>query len=415
MAENGLQECFAERIGGRQFGRDDRIYKFEKIKRAKVAARKAQPDVALIDMGVGEPDDMAFPEVVAALSEEAAKWENRTYTDNGIMPFRLAVRDYMRDVYGVELDAATEICHSVGSKSALSLIPACFIDPGDASILTTPGYPVMGTWTDYLGGRVIRMPITPENAFFPELEQLGASERAQAKLLYLNYPNNPTGAAASVEALERAVAFAQENQILIVYDAAYGALRFDGVPHSILAIRGAKDIAIELHSMSKGFNMTGWRLGWVCGNPNAVAAFAHVKDNCDSGQFAAIQLASATALNMHARITPLICAKYKRRLDALAGILCESGFNASCPDGSFFLYTAAPTGTTDGEEFENGEAFSQWLIRTKLISTVPWDDAGHFVRFSATFAASSKDDEARVLGDIRRRLSDVEFIFSDGV
>jgi len=145
MSDTYLQNLFAGRIGGDRFGKDTTIYKFEKIKRAKTVAMAAHPDIELIDMGVGEPDDMAFPEVVSALNAEAARWENRTYADNGIAEFNEAVSTYMAELYGVELDSETQVCHSIGSKSALSLLPACFINPGDAAVMTVPGYPVMGT------------------------------------------------------------------------------------------------------------------------------------------------------------------------------------------------------------------------------------------------------------------------------
>ena len=161
MAESFLQSNFANRIGGDQFGKDTKIYKFEKIKRAKRAAMAENPGVELIDMGVGEPDDMAFPPVVNAMKSEVEKWENRIYADNGCADFKAAAARYMKALYGVELDPDTEICHSIGSKSSLSLLPSCFINPGDIALLTIPGYPVMGTWTKYLGGEVINLPWIP--------------------------------------------------------------------------------------------------------------------------------------------------------------------------------------------------------------------------------------------------------------
>ncbi len=411
MAESFLQENFAERIGGNRFGKDDTIYKFEKIKRAKRAAMAAHPDVELIDMGVGEPDEPAFPTVVETLTAEAGKPENRFYTDNGIAAFRDAVVRYMRRIYNVALDPDKQINHTIGSKSALSLLPACFINPGDISIMTIPGYPVLGTWTKYLGGDIVNLPLTKENGFFPQLDTLTADQRQRAKLLYLNYPNNPTGASAAPEQFKAAVGFCLENRILIVSDAPYAPLNFAGAPLSILTIPGAMDCAIELHSMSKGFNMTGWRLGWACGNDRAVAAFANVKDNADSGQFAGIQLAAAAGLEEAEEITPKICEKYSRRLGALADILSQVGFDAKKPEGSFYMYVEIPKAAQDGTTFETAEAFSQWLITEKLISTVPWDDAGHFVRFSATFEAQNADDETRVLNEVKSRLSDVAFVF----
>ena len=411
MADSYLQEMFAERIGGKQFGKDTTIYKFEKIKRAKAAARKARPGVELIDMGVGEPDDKAFPEVVAALAEEADKIDNRFYADNGCMEFRQAVVSYMRELYGVELDAETEVVHSIGSKSALSLLPTCFINPGDITVMTVPGYPVMGTWTQYLGGEVVNLPLLKENGFLPCLESLTADQRRRCKLIYLNYPNNPTGASATPEFYDRAIAFARENNILLVLDAPYAPLNFKGAPLSILSRPGGKDVAVELHSMSKGFNMTGWRLGWVCGSAAAVKAFATVKDNADSGQFLAIQKAAAKALANQRAITPKICEKYRRRLAALVATLRELGFDAAMPEGSFYLYVAIPKGVKGGVRFANAEEFSRWMIMEKLISTVPWDDVGHFVRFSATFVAPTLSEEQRVLAEVKTRLADSVFEF----
>lgn len=406
-----LQELFAERIGGRMFGKDTAIYKFEKIKRAKRAAVAAHPEIPLIDMGVGEPDEMAFPMVVEALHAEAAKKENRFYADNGCAEFKQAVSDYMKGLYGVELDPATEINHSMGSKSALSLLPVCFINPGDVSLMTSPGYGVMGTWTQYLGGRVVKMPLTRDNGFLPDFSQVSEEDRRAAKLVYLNYPNNPTGAVATPEFYDAAIAFAKEIHALLVVDAAYAPLNFRGKPLSVFSRPGAKDVAVELHSMSKGFNMTGWRLGWVCGNASAVKAFATVKDNADSGQFLAIQKAAALALQAQEEITPRINEKYLRRLTALTNTLRKLGFQADVPQGSFYLYVGIPKGTADGMKFDSAEEFSQWLIADKLISTVPWDDAGHFVRFSATFEASDVEEEAKVLQEVERRLATSKFLF----
>ncbi|MCK4981675.1 MAG: aminotransferase class I/II-fold pyridoxal phosphate-dependent enzyme, partial [Victivallaceae bacterium] len=266
MKESFLQENFAERVGGNKFGKDTTIYKFEKIKRAKRAAQTAKPNVKLIDMGVGEPDEAAFPEVIEALTKEVKVWENRTYTDNGINEFTHAAGKYMKELYNVDINPETEIVHAIGSKSALSLLPACFINPGDICIMTVPGYPVMGTWTKYFQGEVVNLPLLEENGFMPDIDSLTADQRKRAKLLYLNYPNNPTGASATEEFFTKVVDFARNNNILIISDAAYAPLNFTGKPLSILSIPGAKDVAVELHSMSKGFNMTGWRLSWVCGN-----------------------------------------------------------------------------------------------------------------------------------------------------
>jgi LL-diaminopimelate aminotransferase len=232
-------------------------------------------------------------------------------------------------------------------------------------------------------------------------------------MMVLNYPNNPTGASATREFYLKALEFAKTNDLIIVQDAAYASLIFNGEPQSILQVEGAKDVAVELHSLSKSYNMTGWRIGFVAGNPLIVKAYGDMKDNSDSGQFLAIQKAGAAALE-HPEITEAIAAKYSRRMDHLVEILGASGFNATKPEGSFFLYVAAPKSATlagETETFENGEAFSQWLITNELISTVPWDDCGHFVRFSVTFAADGLEGEAAILKEIGTRLAKYQFEF----
>ncbi|MEI6565424.1 MAG: LL-diaminopimelate aminotransferase [Verrucomicrobiota bacterium] len=415
MSESYIQNLFAERIGGRQYGKSTAIYKFEKIKRAKRAAMAAHPGAEIIDMGVGEPDEMAFPEVVETLAAEARKPENRGYADNGDSVLKQAAARYMERVCGVPgIDPETEVMHSIGSKAALSILPAALINPGDYVLMTTPGYPVFGTHAKYYGGLVHNLPLTSENQFLPDLDSIPAEILSKAKVLVLNYPNNPTGASATAAFFSKVVEFARRNNIVVIHDAAYAALVFEGRPLSFLATPGAKDVGIELHSASKTFNMTGWRCGFVTGNPLLVKAYGDVKDNTDSGQFLAIQHATAYGLE-HPEITEKISAKYSRRMDGLVETLVAAGFNARKPKGSFFLYVKAPRAAVkkDGTriEFRNGEEISQWLITEKLISTVPWDDAGSYLRFSVTFVAKSDADEGRILKEIAARLGDVWFEF----
>ena len=410
--ENYIQQMFAERIGGANYGKGTEIYKFEKIKRAKKAAKAEHPDVELIDMGVGEPDEMADAGIVAKLAEEAAKSENRGYADNGIQEFKEAAAQYLKNVFGVDgIDADTEIIHSIGAKPALAMLPSCFINPGDVTIMTVPGYPIMGTHTKYLGGEIYNVKLTKENNFLPDLDSIPEDIRSRAKLLYLNYPNNPTGASATIEFFNKIVDFAKTYGIVVVHDAPYAALTYDGMkPFSFLSVPGAKEVGVEIHSLSKSYNMTGWRIGFVAGNSLIVRAFGDVKDNNDSGQFIAIQKAGIFGLE-HPEITEKIAEKYSRRHNMLVQALNEVGFHAEKPKGSFFLYIEAPKGIKDGQRFETAEDFSQYLIREKLISTVPWDDAGRFVRFSVTFIAQGLEEEKRVIDEIKRRLTDVEFEF----
>ena len=415
MSESYMQSLFAERIGGRSYGKGAQIYKFEKIKRAKRAAMAAHPDVELIDMGVGEPDEMAFPESVRALCEEVAKPDNRGYADNGGPEFKQAATRWMDRVCGVSgIDPDKEVLHSIGSKGALTILPACFVNPGDVVLMTVPGYPVFGTHAKYYGGEVVNLPLTEQNHFLPDLGSVPVDKLKRTKALVLNYPNNPTGASATPEFFADVVRFARKHNLIVIHDAAYAALVFEGRPLSFLATPGAKDVGVELHSMSKGFNMTGWRLGFVTGNELIVRAYGDVKDNSDSGQFLAIQKACAYTLG-HPEITQKIAAKYSRRMDQLVACLNKLGFKATKPKGSFFLYVRAPKAVIGHDahrtEFKTAEDASQWLITETLISTVPWDDVGAYLRFSVTFLAKGKEDERRVVDEIHRRLGDVKFEF----
>jgi LL-diaminopimelate aminotransferase len=416
--ESYIQNLFAERIGGKKFGKEDVIYKFEKIKRAKQEAMKRHPNVELIDMGVGEPDEMADMEVIEVLCEEAKKWENRGYADNGIQELKDAVPPYMEKVYGVkDIDPVNEVIHSMGSKPALAYITSAFINPGDVTLMTVPGYPVTATHTKWYGGEVYNLPLLEENDFLPDLESIPEDIKKRAKILYLNYPNNPTGAQATKKFYKEVVDFAFENEVIVVQDAAYGALVYDGKPLSFLSVKDAKEVGVEIHSFSKAYNMTGWRLAFLVGNELIIKAFATVKDNFDSGQFIPIQKAGIYCLQ-HPEITERVRQKYERRLRKMVKILNEVGFNARMPGGTFYLYVKSPK-RANGIEFETAEDFSQYLIKEKLISTVPWDDAGHFLRLAACFVAKDENGnptteekyEDAVLEEFKRRLEGMEFEF----
>lgn len=410
--ESFIQSLIAERIGGSSFGKDNKIYKFEKIKRAKREAAAKNPNAELIDLGVGEPDEKAFDSVINSLKAEAGRPENRGYADNGIIEFKRAAASYLEDVYGVSnINPETEIIHSIGSKPALAMLPSAFINPGDTAIMTVPGYPVLGDHARWYGGQVYSCPLVKKNGFLPDLDAIPIEVRARAKLMVLNYPNNPTGATANESFYKEAIDFAKENKILIVQDSAYSALVYGySKPLAFLSVPGAKEVGIEIFSLSKAFNMTGWRLAFVAGNELAVHAYGNVKDNCDSGQFKAIQKAGVTALS-DPGITVAIKTKYERRLKRLVQILQKAGFDASMPGGTFYLYVGVPKGLKDGRRFESGEDFSQFLIKEKLISTVPWDDTEPSVRFSATFEAADLEDEERILKEIDSRLSSLSLEF----
>jgi LL-diaminopimelate aminotransferase len=398
-----IQELFAARIGGSSFGKDSKIYKFEKIKRAKRAARASHPDMELLDFGVGEPDRMAPQPIREAMKRAVDDPANRGYADNGIPEFRAAAAQYMSEFFGVEdLNPETEINHSIGSKPALAILPLCFVNPGDVVITTIPGYPVMATHARYLGGEVFNSLLLRDGNFYPDLDSIPVDVARRAKLFYVNYPNNPTGAPPSEAFFDALIAFASRHNILIVQDAAYATLVYDRPGLSILSRPGGKEHAIELHSMSKSYNMTGWRLGFVAGSEMAVRAFAGVKDNTDSGQFKAIQIAACAGI-AEKSLSETIRRHYERRLRKMVAGLREVGFDARMPGGTFYLYVPSPV--CAGETvFSTAEDASQYLISNQLISTVPWDDAGAFLRFSATFESAGESDDNRVIAEMQRRL-----------
>lgn len=407
-----FDDKIAERLGGVRFGTSTEIYKFEAIKRAKAAAKKEHPHIPIIDMGVGEPDWPADPLVVETLAAEAGKPENRWYADNGIPEFQQEAARYLERVYGLSgIDPERQIIHGIGSKPILALLPLCFINRGDILLTTVPGYPVAATYTKYLGGEVYPLPLLKENGFLPDLTSIPSEVLKKAKALYLNYPNNPTGAVATEAFFREVIAFAYQNGVVVIHDAAYSALTYDGYrPLSFLAVEGAMEVGVEVFSLSKSFNMTGWRMAFVCGHPKAVSAYATVKDNTDSGQFRAIQKAAITALR-HPEITQKTVEKYSRRFDLLVPALREVGFDACKPKGSFYCYVQAPKGTADGTVFKTAAECADFLIRRALISTVPWDDAGSYLRFSVTFEAETPQQEAEVIGEMKNRLERLKLIF----
>ncbi len=405
-----LQKLFAERIGGASFGLSDEIYKFEKIKRAKAAARKARPEMELLDFGVGEPDRMAPATIRRALKKAVDDPSNRGYSDNGIREFKVAACRYMSDFFGVEdLNPDTEVNHSIGSKPALATLPLCFVNPGDVALVTVPGYPVLATHTRYLGGEAVKLPLLKQNGFLPDLGAIDPDIARRAKLFYVNYPNNPTGAAATADFFDELIAFAREYEILIVQDAAYATLIYKGAPLSILGRPGGKDVAVELHSMSKSYNMTGWRLGFLAGNPRAVNAYAEVKDNIDSGQFKAIQVAACAGI-ADRKLADSIKRHYAGRLRKMVKCLRAAGFDARMPGGTFYLYVPAPKGA-GSLGFTTAEDASQFLIKECQVSTVPWDDAGPYLRFSATFESAGTKDDDRVIAELGSRLAGAQLVF----
>jgi LL-diaminopimelate aminotransferase len=273
-----------------------------------------------------------------------------------------------------------------------------------------PGYPVAGTHTRYYGGEVHKLPLRAENGFLPDLAAIPADIKKRAKLLVINYPNSPTGAVATRDFYRQVIDFARTNRVVVVQDAAHVLLSYGRRPLSFLEAEGAKEVGVEVHSLSKGFNMIGWRMGFVAGHPTIVQAYADVKDNCDSGQFMAIQQAAAQALRTPA-IAERVRAKYRRRLEKLVAALKQVGFEVQMPGGTYFLYVKAPAAAGD-RAFANAEEASQFLIREQSVCCVPWDDAGPYLRFSVTYLAKDEAEEDALMAATVERLRGLRLRFA---
>ncbi len=398
-----VQNLFAKRIGGANFGIDTPVYKFEKIKRAKRKFIAKNSRIELLDFGIGEPDQRPPDEIIDELHSAARNLPKHGYTDTGTPEFRKAICEYMKNFYGInELNPENNVLPTIGTKEALANFPKVLINPGDAALITVPGYPVIATNAEYLDGRVYNIPLHRENGFLPDLDSIPENVKNKAKILYINYPNNPTGAIANKDFYKRVIEFALENRLAVVQDAAYAALVYDSKPLSFLSVEGAIDIGIELHSFSKSYNMAGWRLGFAVGNPLLIKGLATVKDNTDSGSFEAIQIAGIKAMQ-NPNFTRDIVQIYSRRLDFLVNALVNAGLKAEKPKGTFYLFIEVPE-EYNGKKFESAEEFSHYLTTEKGIVTVPWDDVGHFVRFSATFNALNEDEERRITSKLEERL-----------
>lgn len=357
-------------------------YPFEQI--AKIKARKQQEGAELIDFGIGDPDLPTPDHVVEALREAATDPATHTYDEsgNGLPEFRQAVADWYARRFGVKLDPETEIQHLVGSKEGIAHIFLAFVECGDCCLVPDPRYMVYSVGASFADGWFFPMPLRADNQFLPDLDAIPADVARNAKIMFINYPNNPTGAVASQEFFEKAVAFARERAILLCHDAAYSEVAFDGFrPQSILSVEGAKEVAVEFHSLSKTYNMTGWRLGFVVGNPHVLQALGKIKSNIDSGVFMAIQRAGVAALAGPQDCVDEMRATYQERRDRLVAGMKKMGWEATPPRATFYLWAGVPGGMKSAE-------FSELLLDKANVLTIPGSLYGQegegYVRFSLT-------------------------------
>jgi LL-diaminopimelate aminotransferase len=324
-------------------------YLFAELDRAKAALRAAGKDV--IDLGVGDPDMPTPDPIIQVLKREAEEGSNHMYPSyEGILDFRVAVADWYGKRFGVELDPVCEVVSLIGSKEGIAHLPLAFIDPGDVGLYTDPGYPVYRVSISFAGGVPFPLPLRKENGFLPDLEAVSEETARRAKILFFNYPNNPTSATADRTFFEKVVAFCRRHEILACHDAAYTEIAFDGYrPPSFLEVDGAREIGIEFHSLSKTFNMTGWRLGFCVGNEEAVGALGKVKTNIDSGVFKAVQYAGIEALSRGEKIPRELSEIYQRRRDLVVRGLRSCGLEPFEPRATFYVWSPVPGGVPSKE------------------------------------------------------------------
>jgi LL-diaminopimelate aminotransferase len=359
-------------------------YLFAELERKVTAAESAGIDV--ISLGIGDPDLPTPPEVIEALTEAARDPRTHGYpTNHGTQELRAAAAGFYRDRFGVELDPDGEVIPVLGGKEAVAHIALACLDPGDVCLAPDPGYPPYTSGPVFAGAEVHYLPLSEENQFLPELEGPAA-----AKLLYLNYPNNPTGATAELDFFERAISFARERDLLVVHDNAYSEVAFDGYrPPSFLQAAGAKEVGVEIFSLSKGWNMTGWRAGFVAGNGEAVERYRQLKTNLDSGMSEAVQHAAAVALTDARDFPREISEVYARRRDRLGEGLRAMGLDVRPPRATPYFWVGVPEGHTSA-------SFAELVLERASVLVSPGDAYGPsgegFVRLSLTVPDSRLDE-----------------------
>ncbi len=358
-----LQVELADRIKGLP------PYLFAAIDKMKQEAIDGGADI--INLGVGDPDLPTPAPIIESLQKAATNPKHHQYPSYvGMLSFRQAVADWYKRRFGATLDAKTEVLSLIGSKEGVAHLPMALINPGDTALMTDPGYPVYEAGTLFAGGKSVFVPLKIENGFLPDLDAIPAEVADKAKLFFLNYPGNPTAAVADHAFYDKLVAFAHRHNIVICHDAAYSEIYYDGkAPVGFMEVDGAKDVGIELHSLSKTYNMTGWRIGFAVGNSNVIAALGQVKTNIDSGIFQAIQEAGITALELEDAPLAAIRNIYQERRDVLVSGLQKLGFKVDPPKAAFYVWIPNPSGISSSE-------MTAKLLKECAIVTTPGNGFG---------------------------------------
>lgn len=354
--------------------------------------------VDIINLGVGDPDLPTPQPIIERLQKAASDPKNHQYPSyDGMFSFRQSVADWYKRRFGVSLDPKSEVLTLIGSKEGIGHVPLAFVNPGDVVLVPSPGYPVYPVGTSFAGGTPHVMPLLKKNGFLPDLNAIPKDVTRRAKLMFLNSPNNPTSAVMSRDYFAQVVAFARQHQIIVCHDAAYSEIFFDGQqPPSFLEVEGAKEVGVEFHSLSKTFNMTGWRIGFVVGNKSVIAGLGKVKSNLDSGVFQAVQEAGIAALELDDHVTDGLRKTYQERRDVLVPELQKLGLEVDIPKAAFYVWVAVPRGYTS-------TSFTAHLLEKAGIVTTPGHGFGEpgegYIRMTIT---TSKERLAEAVEHIKK-------------
>lgn len=378
-------------------------YLFARIERLIAEKRGAGIDV--ISLGIGDPDRPTPEHIIEELIKEAKNPANHQYPSSvGMLSYRQAVAHWYKNRFGVELDPGTEVVSLLGSKEGIAHISWCYLNPGDIILVPDPGYPVYSGGAILAGAEPYFVPVYPESGYLPDFDSIPSDVARRAKMMFINYPNNPTGAVADEAFYRKAIDFAREYEVLICHDAAYSDVAYDGYkPLSFLQFPGAKEVGIEFHSVSKTYNMTGWRIGWAAGNPEAVEALGRLKSNIDSGVFQAIQYAAAKGLTGSQEIVDRQNAIYQERRDILVEGLNSLGWSLKKPKATFYVWAPVPKGHTS-------ESFAELVLDKAGVVITPGtgygqNGAGYF-RMALTI---EKERIQEALNRISESIGKVEF------